>query len=190
MKTIHPAGSPLPFPPYEIQIDAFIETHADPSVADIAYSGTTMSDEGGGRWARRVATREAEGGWRTGRNNRAVYKPVVRRSVFRLCIKMTDNSRSYAGRLESSRCGDNDASPRPGRAALHVIRAADINFYFPTCRPILGTCVASCCSSLVWTLSPFAGREFVLERISPSPSPFLCMCMYLPLGSRYFLQPR
>lgn len=46
----------------------------------------------------------------TGRNNRAVYKPAMRRSVFRLCIKMTDNGRNYAGRLESSRCGDNDAS--------------------------------------------------------------------------------
>lgn len=48
---------------------------------------------------------------RIGRNNRAVYKPAVRRLVFRLCIKMTDNSRNYAGKLESSRCGDNGASP-------------------------------------------------------------------------------
>jgi hypothetical protein len=66
------------------------------------------------------------GGWR-GWNNRAVYKPAVRRPVFRLCIKMTDNSRSYAGRLESSRCGDNDASAGVRRAGLHETRAADIN---------------------------------------------------------------
>lgn len=76
-------------------------------------------------------------GW----NNRAVYKPAVRRSVFRLCIKMTDNRHSHTGRLESSRYGDNDASLGSHRAGLHVILAANINpFTFHVTRNIR-TCV-------------------------------------------------
>jgi len=102
LKTIHPAPSSAR---HEIQINAFIET------TRTRPRPTLLT------WGRRQATEEVEeakkgglmGG--IGWNNRAVYKPPVRRSVFRLCIKMTDNSRSYAGRLESSRCGDNDASP-------------------------------------------------------------------------------
>lgn len=145
--------------------------HADPSAADIAYAGTTTTTSGigagGAEEAKREGRRGSMGGM--GRNNRAVYKPPVRRSVFRLCIKMTDNSRSYAGRLESSRCGDNDASLRARCAGLHVIRAAQtLTLLLPTWRGSR-TCRRASCRS--WRalafkcILPSAASAQIFDRI-------------------------
>lgn len=143
-------------------------------------------------------------GWWTGRNNRAVYKPVVRRSVFRLCIKMTDNSRSYAGRLESSRCGDNDASLSLSLArrpvGLHVIRAADINFYFHhvfqyparashravrlSSAPFVRSLVREI--SFEWRISPAEFASFLRPR---THFPVACT-RCVSVDSRYFLRAR